>query len=414
MWPTLSNKAFLLLGLAALIFSRLLVIGLTPRTADFPDPRIYQGTGQVVLAGINPYDYSDQPQLREELRLRMAAIETDNSFAYSMDAWNYYVSGNLPASVALYAAFEYVARGSRPTWRLLLILGDVAMFLGMFALFRTIQGGSLDKYTQIAAFWLVIANPSLVLSGTAVPEDKQFQTALMLFAAAFLLSPKPTNALRGLAGGLLISASVLFKFFGAFLLPLWFMRAIREWPKFAVSTAAGALVPILASFMAFGPQFLSAMSARAVRDSVQGPMHASPWMLFPALTGGVYIAAKLVVVAGFGTFLVTLLAKRRIDLLNCCAGFAVVFACIWLDMGSMNRMNMAIIFAIAATASLSPRVLLALSASTAFVAAVGYVVGLGLLRVNFEKVDVVLVLLFLMLYAAALVLYDRSKFREKS
>src|SRR5688572_7105799 len=92
LWPKLGNRTYLLAGVALIIGSRLLVISLTPQSADFPDTRIYQGTGQVVLAGVNPYDFADQPQLREELRRRMATEETDGSFAHTLDSWNYYVS----------------------------------------------------------------------------------------------------------------------------------------------------------------------------------------------------------------------------------------------------------------------------------------------------------------------------------
>jgi hypothetical protein len=412
LWPTLGNRTYLLAGVALIIGSRLLVISLTPQSADFPDTRIYQGTGQVVLAGVNPYDFDDQPQLREELRSRMAADEADGGFAHTLDVWNYYVSGNLPASVALYTLFEYVAAGSRHTWRLLLILGDIAMFVGALSLFKTVRGEPLDPSSQIAAFFLVIANPSLVVAGTAIPEDKQFQTALLMFGAAFLLSPRPTGTARGLAGGFLISVSVLFKFFGAFLLPMWLARAIKEWPKFALSTAAGALPPIAASFMAFGPHFLSTMSDRALRDSVMGPEHVSPWVLLPFL-GPYYLAAKLAVTAAFCVFLLALLAKRRIDLLNGCAGFAVAFACIWLDKGSMNRVNIAMIFAMAALVTLGPKALVALSAFTATAALVGYAAGVGLLHMELERVEAGLVLLFLVSYVVVIATQSLSPRQER-
>ena len=114
----------------------------------FSHPRIYQAAGQVVLAGINPYDFSDNPSLREKLRMDMAAPGT-KGLTQTQEQWNYYVSGNPPASTALYALFEALAHGSRVVWRLLLIAGDVSLFLsGVFALLKTLRGrvdGALDR-----------------------------------------------------------------------------------------------------------------------------------------------------------------------------------------------------------------------------------------------------------------------------
>ncbi len=189
-------------------------------TENFLDPRIYQAAGQVVLAGINPYDFSDNPSLREKLRMDMAAPGTEG-FTETQEQWNYYVSGNPPASTALYALFEALAHGSRVVWRLLLIAGDVSLFLGVFALLKTLRGrvdGALD---QAGCFCLTVINPILILAGCAIPEDKQFQTALVLFSAAWLLSPAAATTRRAVGTGIFLSLSVFFKVFGVFLAPLW-------------------------------------------------------------------------------------------------------------------------------------------------------------------------------------------------
>src|SRR6266699_5460666 len=146
-WLPLPERRFLLFAIVCIIATRLTVIFMTPRTADFLDPRIYQGAGQTVLAGVNPYDFTDDPPLREKLRARMAAPGTE-VFTRTQESWNYYVSGNPPASTALYALFELAAHGSRVTWRILLILGDLALFLGQFALLKALRGrvdGALDQ-----------------------------------------------------------------------------------------------------------------------------------------------------------------------------------------------------------------------------------------------------------------------------
>jgi hypothetical protein len=122
--------------------------------------------------------------------------------------------------------------------------------------------------------------------------------------------------------------------------------------RFALWSALGGLVPAAASLAAFGPSFLGTLAARGVQNSIRGAEHASPWVLLP-LAGDAYVIAKTLVAALFCALLLGLLAKRRIDVLNFCAGITVTFVCLWLDKGAMNRMNIAIIFAVATLASRS-------------------------------------------------------------
>ena len=408
-WLPLPERTFVLLGIAGIVVIRLAVILVTPRTADFLDPRIYQGVGQTVLAGVNPYDYSDQPALRAALRAKMALGPGDDDFTRTQKSWDYYVSGNPPASTALYALFETVARGSRFGWRLLFILGDIALFLGMFALFKTLRGSVESASDQAGMLCLAVINPVLIVAGCAIPEDKQFQTALLLFAAALLISPAATTTRRGLGIGLVLSLSVLFKLLGIFLLPIWLVRTKKEWPRFALQTVLGGLIPVAFAFAVFGHYFVDTMAARGVQNSVQAPEHASPWMLFPWLDGAEYVMAKTVVVALFCSVLAVLLAKRRIDLLNFCAGLTVAFVCLWLDKGAMNRMNIAIVFAVAALASLPNRLFLYFSSAIVLVGAIGYAFAVGVLRLHPEAVDAVFALTFVSAYLAALMGFTRAK-----
>jgi hypothetical protein len=397
----LSQRKFVLVAIVCIIITRIAVIVVTPRSADFLDPRIYQGAGQMVLAGVNPYDFADKKPLREKLRAGMAAPGTE-ALTETQQSWDYYVSSNPPASTALYALFEAVAHGSRVVWRLLFILGDAALFLGLVALLRTVNGGVERAGTQIAVFCLAVLNPVLILSGCAIPEDKQFQTALMLYAASLMLSPVANSVRRALWSGVVFSLSIFFKVFGVFLLPLWLARVRREGWRFALWSGLGGLVPAAASLAAFGPYFVGTLAARGVQNSIRGPEHASPWVLFP-LGGEPYVIAKILVVGGFCALLLGLFAKRRIDVLNFCAGISVAFACLWLDKGAINRMNIAIVFAVAALASLSRAWFGYFAVGIACLSAVAYAVGLGVLRVHPDSVDSLLVLLFVLAYLAVLV-----------
>jgi hypothetical protein len=406
-WLPMAERKFLLLGLAAIVVIRLAVILATPRTADFNDPRIYQGVGQTVLAGVNPYDYTDQPARRGALRAKMSAGAADE-FTQTQKSWDYYVSGNPPASTALYAAFEAVAHGSRFVWRLLFILGDAALFLAAYALLKTLRGRVDRGADQAALVCLTIINPVLIVSGCAIPEDKQFQTALLLWASALLLARGATTAKRALGVGVVLSLSVLFKLLGIFLFPLWVAGIRRDGRRFATWTVVGGLIPVVLSFAAFGHHFLNAMLARGVSNSVDAPEHASPWVLVPWIAGGPHLVAKIAVNTAFCAVLVALVSKRRIDLLNFCAGLTVAFTCLWLDKGAMNRMDMAIVFAVASLASLSSTLFFRFCTGLVLVSGGAYLVGVGLLKIRLELVDAVLATTFVVVYLISLVLHSRD------
>jgi hypothetical protein len=408
-WLPMAERKFLLLGLAAIVILRLAVILATPRAADFYDPRIYQGVGQMVLAGVNPYDYSARPAERAALRAKMAAGRgADDQFTGTQQSWDYYVSSNLPASTALYAAFEAVAHGSRFVWRLLFILGDAALFLAAYALVKALRGRVDSGADQAALICLAIINPVLIVSGCAIPEDKQFQTALLLWGAALLLVRGATTAKRALGVGFVLSLSVLFKLLGIFLFPLWVVGIRSGGRRFAIWTVLGGVIPLVLSFAVFGHLFINTMLARGVSNSVVAPEHASPWVLVPWIVGGPYLLAKIALTTAFCALLVALFSKRRIDLLNFCAGLTVAFTCLWLDKGAMNRMNIAMVFAVASLASLSSMLFLRFCAAIVLVSGAAYALGVGLLKIHLELLDAVLVSIFLVAYSLCLALRSRE------
>lgn len=422
----LSQWQFVLTGMAATIVIRLVVILLTPSTADFSDPRIYQGTGQTVLAGVNPYNFADKIELRAQLRAKMARGQPDGAndiFTKSQETWNYYVSGNLPASTALYALFEVLSNGSRTVWRLLFILGDLAIFLSLIALLKSLTGTIESAPLQLGVLCLAVVNPLLIVDGCAVPEDKQFQTALMLYAAALLCARGSVSDRKALGTGLILSLSVLFKLFGIFLMPLWLVRARNEGRRYTIGTLLGLSIPVLIAFAAFGHYFVHTMSARGLQNSVQGPEHSSPWALFPefvdhsvgrlegrAVSGASsYVLIKATTASLYAAAVFTAFLKRRIDLLNLCAGLAVVFACLWLDKGSLNRMNIAMVFAVAALASLSIQTFMRFAAGMVLMGTLGYGIGVPVLRLHLGTLDGIFTLLFLAAYLTAVLTFAQPR-----
>jgi hypothetical protein len=98
----------------------------------------------------------------------------------------------------------------------------------------------------------------------------------------------------------------------------------------------------------------------------------------------------------------------RIDLLNCSAAFSVIFVCLWMRDGSMDRLNIAMIFALICTATLSVGVWLFLAAANFVIQVPLYVLMTQRWQVNhglaYESLDAVAVAAFVVLYFSALLL----------
>jgi hypothetical protein len=80
--------------------------------------------------------------------------------------------------------------------------------------------------------------------------------------------------------------------------------------------------------------------------------HGSPWQLLrPAFS--VYarpVLSTALILAVLGAYL-----RGKIDLLNLCSAICLITACLWVVGGSMDRMNIAMVFAMFCTATLSVR-----------------------------------------------------------
>src|SRR5579864_7824024 len=77
---------------------------------------IYQEVGELVASGIDPYDGSGNRDARTPIRLRESSAPAwmkQNEALY-----DYYVTGNLPGSTALYGLLQVVSNGNAKVWRL--------------------------------------------------------------------------------------------------------------------------------------------------------------------------------------------------------------------------------------------------------------------------------------------------------
>ena len=287
--------------------------------------------------------------LRNALRADGYGIEPE--VIRGKDEYDHYVSGNLPASTALYGLIEWVGHGHSRWWRLALALGDILTAAAAFFLFAR-AGVPLDTFAKQTSFSLaMIYYPSAIQWGVIYAEDKQFQTALMLLLAGLVIKgASKAPAVAAIAIGAVASFAILFKALGVFLVPSVLNYFIAR-PRRELVLAFGIGASIAACFLLyFGTAFISLMGTRAMGASSALASHGSPWTLLPPFAVH-YVRPVLSVALLIGCILAYY--RQKIDLLNLCAAGCVIFTCLWITSGSMDRMNMAMIFAMMCMATVS-------------------------------------------------------------
>lgn len=355
----LPSRWFLVFAVIVLIVVRVMIIRATSSFENWGDLSIYREVGELVVNGVDPYNTESKRELREQLRLNdygVPSLKDDKS------TYDHYVSANLPASTLLYGLIERLSQGSVRGWRLILIAGDLALLLATYFLLQR-SGIALDKLeTQLAFSLTTIWYPTLLYWGTVLAEDKQIQTALMLALAAMLTAPGRAPRLNAALIGVVGCLSISFKAFGIFLAPLavhFFSR--RPWRELtiAIFVAVAVALPMVYIFdLAFVFKMLNRFNDSATPLVVPKVFHGSPWSLFPY--PWVFYARPIGTIALIGLS-ISAYVRDRIDLLNCSAAICVVFVCLWMVGGSMDRLNIAMMFALVCTATISVRYWLILS-----------------------------------------------------
>jgi len=363
------------------------------------DLSIYQEAGQLVVNGVDPYDFAGNRDKRTALRMDGHGV---GDWAKTEEAaYNFYVSGNLPGSTAFYGLIEWITQGNLRLWRLALALGDMALAVLAFLFVRQC-GLELDNPRDQRLFAMAaVFYPSLIYWGLIRAEDKQFETALLLWVALLIGMGAKSPKRPAWLVGLVFSVSVLFKALGGFLTPLvigYFWR--RPWRETVIAALVAALVALLLCAM-FDRAFIQLMFARFAVGTVSagGALHASPWQLFPE---SVFRVGRPLVVLALGAMLLEGYRRGTIDLLNLCAGGMLILICIFTVNGSMDRMNMAMIFAMFSIASLSHTGWRRLVAFNVCVQLPIYAIMIGRVSwlnfVNGETPDAIAALLFLVSY----------------
>jgi hypothetical protein len=341
---------------------RYYIIVNTPQQNQWIDLSIYTDGGKLLSNDINPYDFLDKVELRNNLRLDAKAY---NSWVgETQERWNYYASSNLPLTLLFLGVIERIS--SDPLfYRLVFAFWDslAAVFIVLyvinhwnylFIMKHWNQKISSSKYVFFVATILAALSPIFLKWGTILPEDKGIQILFMVSALFF--SRSKNKLLRIYLGSFLLGASVAFKGLGIFLVPLCTYYAVFESApitkeSFKKKLGEGFLYLFLSGFFAliwflpFYPHVMNMIIAR-LSSGVGLPQHGSIWRSLYLFSPDYWSRIKNIVVICFVVLTAFEFIRKRIGLEIVTANILLTFVVLLLTGGSLDRMHIAILLCI--------------------------------------------------------------------
>lgn len=305
---------------------------------DWINLKIYRSAGALVVEGINPYSLGPGPLSAAADAIRMMAVYFD-PHSSQLSNWPGYVSSNPPLSTLLWGGLEHLSAlvGAKLAFHYVFSFVDFVLFaLGVF-LARELSGKVTAKQL-VAVAALTILNPLLLWFGTVLAEDKQIQTAIVLFLVLLLVQQKSNYFLLGLVSATLI----LFKVVG---FPLLLLVA---WKLFTSGKARdyipitiGAAIPALISFWVFGWDFVQVNLNRLSQQGGSSPDHDSVYLIAPeAAQGRLWFLLVFVMV---GVLLSWHLQPREPRWILVLLWLSVAFAMLYLVNGAWDRQMMGLL-----------------------------------------------------------------------
>ncbi len=348
----------LLLALAASFALRAVAINLTPKFDHYVDLEIYRASADLILQGVNPYDFSDKMPVRVSLREQSRDPSTRE---LSQARWDYYAGSNLPMNLLFFAGLSAVSNTPRMHRYSYAFLDSILSALivwfvirhwhpGAGALSNLLTSRGVTPNTALLAERLAIGatlgcfSPILLKYGGALPEDKGIQILLMLATLACYLSDRESIWYWG--GAVFLGLSIAFKGLGLFLAPLFVGRFLKSGTRSFIRPTLFALMVagvVLVWLPPFWPGVVTMVKTRLLLASRSLPQHSSIWVVpyvyFPRAWEALRLATVLVMCgvsfAGFW--------RKRIGLELLCTTFLFVFVSVWLINGSMDRQNIALL-----------------------------------------------------------------------
>jgi|GEM_PF-3745014 len=313
------------------------------------DLQLYINAGLLIVNNINPYDFSDNVNLRKELRLN--ASLNQEWLRHDQDKWNYYTSSNLPASQLYYGAVEYLANSNPLYYRIIFAIVDSILSVFIFAFIIQFWNGKSFRSNIAFAVFLGALNPILLYWGALIPQDKGLQILLMIASLLFAQQNKL------IWSAVFLGLAVCFKGLGIFLVPLclyYICDSPNSLKDFLTSKSLRRIAIFgFISFLTFGilfipfiPEVIGMMGTRLSSNLSGTPQHSSIWTIPYELWPSGWSYVRI----GFIIFFISLITygsyKRRLDIQIVTATVIVLFVDISLNMGSLDRMNIGFLVSI--------------------------------------------------------------------
>ncbi|MDW8204340.1 MAG: hypothetical protein RMJ87_04850 [Cytophagales bacterium] len=324
------------------------LIWFTPELNTNIDLLMYMDGGQLTAMGINPYDYEDSKEIRNQLRKDDYAYQ--DYTAQSQEIWDYCAASHLPLT-QLNLALIYKLFYSPEGFRYYFAFFD-AILCGIIYLFIIKNWKLKDNIKFFANIVVGICSPFLISWSIVNPGDKGTETLLMLLFLLLIYDNSKTNFLYWSA--LVIGVAIAYKAVAAFLIPI---AIIRLWQKksdmhsfIKMSFIFGIITfsIVFISFLPFIPEVLYPMIQRFEHgSSASMPLHSSVWRVFHLLLPEHWRIMQIISVLG----LFLLSAKdafrdsfKKVDLF--CGNLLWIFIVLVLITSGVDRMNMAFIVCI--------------------------------------------------------------------
>ncbi|WP_250631126.1 hypothetical protein [Rhodoflexus caldus] len=338
-----SVKVVFIITVLLSLLLRWWLIWFTPELNTNIDLLMYMDGGQLTAMGINPYDYNDSKEIRNQLRKDDYAYQEYT--AQSQDIWNYCAASHLPLTqfnLALAYKLFYYPEG----FRYYFAFFD-SILCGLICLFIIRNWKSNDETKFFANLILGICSPFLISWSIVNPGDKGTETLLIL---AFLLSISSNSKTIFLyVSALFMGLGIAYKAVAAFFIPLaiqkfWEVKSdLHSFFRMLFIFGIISFLIVALSFLPFVPEVLYPMTQRFEHGSAAiYPMHSSIWrvfyILFPENWRIIQIlsVAMLTIFSSYNAF-----KDKIVDLL--CANLLWIFTVMILITSGVDRMNMAFI-----------------------------------------------------------------------
>jgi hypothetical protein len=334
------------------IIVRICIIYFTPQANRLMDLSIYREAGQLVVNGINPYDYNDQKELRNFLRTD--SISYNEYTSRDQDSWNFQAGAALPMATLFFGGIEYyfasyeAHRYIYAFFDSLLAVLVLAIVLNKWKLSSSspVINDEVPKKFQyylpyIIGLSLAAISPVFLLHVTINPEYKG--VGLLLILSAFYFSDNSLKIYSILLSPLLLGFSISFIGLGIFIVPLCFYNIYNNYSfKYLILYGFIAFVSSIIWLVPFLPELITMMNSR-MSSVTNIPNHGSMYVIFYKIMSlkSVLLLKNALTFLFIGINIIGLINKRlNIAILS--GSLIYTFTCISLVSGNLDRYNIAI------------------------------------------------------------------------